>query len=184
MADSRLLNAHQAAAYLQLTPHTVRRLARSNEIPCFKVGGVWRFGKDQLDDWFDAKRLAGHGTTVLVVDDEEYMLYVMRRALEEEGFSVTTASSGAEALDSMGRSLPDLVLLDLKMPGMNGPEVIGEIRHRWGDLPVVILTGYPEGELVNQALQYSPITLLTKDALPAVVARTVKRQLGQYSSRS
>ena len=72
------------------------------------------------------------GSDVLVVDDEEYIRYAVGRTLKRDGFCVRTASNGLQALDLMWEKVPALVVLDLKMPGMNGPEVLKEIRRNWG----------------------------------------------------
>ena len=91
-----------------------------------------------------------------------------------EGFRSLTAPGGAEALEIFQRDVPDLVILDLRMPGMDGPTVLREIRKGWGAIPVIILTGYPDSELMNRALEYSPITLLAKPAAAEKIAATVK----------
>ena len=174
-----LLDVHQAARYLRLNEYTVRRLARESKIPAFKVGAVWRFMRSALHSWMDSQHGLSDERHILVVDDEEYVRYSLRRALEREGFFVTCASRGEEALEHMQREIPGLVLLDLKMPGMNGPEVLREIRRGWDNIPVVILTGYPESELVRRALQCSPITLVAKDASHEKIVETVKERLSR-----
>ena len=158
-----ILDARQAAKYLRINEQTVRRLAREREIPSFKVGGVWRFKVSSLDSWAEAQISGRERKRVLVVEDEADMSDLLRRILEKS-FFVSVARTGEDALAAMRSNLPDMVLLDLKLPGMQGPDVLAQIRQAWGDLPVVILTGYPESDLVNQALEYSPITLLSKTA--------------------
>jgi two-component system response regulator (stage 0 sporulation protein F) len=102
------------------------------------------------------------GSRVLVVDDEEFIRYTVRRILEKKGFHVTTTSDGAAALRLMEQRAPDLVLLDLKMPGMSGDRVLKKIRDRWARLPVIILTGCPESHLVDEAAAFSPTMFLSK----------------------
>ena len=172
-----LLDVRQTAEYLKLNEYTVRRLARGGEIPSSKVGGVWRFRRQLLDSWFDSQSAQQVRAHVLVVDDEEYIRHAMRRVLQAEGMLVTVASSGPEALRCVDQNPPDLVLLDLKMPEMDGPEVLMEIRRREPEIPVLILTGFPDSDLVSQALDHSPITLLTKDAPEAVVVEAVHEHL-------
>ena len=168
-----VLDAREAAGYLRINEQTVRRLAREGVIPAFKVGGVWRFKKSVLDAWAESQGTPRTGQRVLVVDDEEPILELLRRILSKEGFAVETTASGKRALDLIRQSAPDVVLLDLKIPDLDGATVLAEIRRNWGPLPVVILTGYPESELVSQALKFSPITLLAKGASDAQIVEAV-----------
>jgi len=77
---------------------------------------------------------------VLVVDDEPIVLDVLGRYLERGGFGVETASDGHAALDAIDRRLPDLVLLDLMLPGVDGIEVCRSVRSRAGGTAVIMLT--------------------------------------------
>jgi len=172
-----ILDARQAAQYLKINEQTIRRLARQKKIPAFRVGGVWRFNKSSLDHWAQQQHLSPGSRNVMVIDDEAAIREIVRRILEGEGFSVTTASGGRQALELMQQHLPDLVLLDLRMPGMDGATVLKEIRRQWGKLPVVILTGYPETNLMKQVLKYSPVTLLTKPFQPEQIIETVQTLL-------
>jgi CheY-like chemotaxis protein len=83
-------------------------------------------------------------TTVqlLLVDDEEEFRLTTGKALERRGFRVTGAGDGAEALKRIAERRPDVVLLDLKMPGMGGIETLQRLRERDATLPVVLLTGH------------------------------------------
>ena len=99
---------------------------------------------------------------VLVVDDEPYDRYAARRILEQKGFRVTEASSGPQALQFIEQERPDLVLLDLNMPGMDGARVLKKIREQWVDLPVVVLSGDSGGPLVAKVMEYAPTLVLSK----------------------
>jgi two-component system, OmpR family, KDP operon response regulator KdpE len=77
--------------------------------------------------------------TILVIDDEPQIRRVMRATLASQGYTVTEARSGEEALEMLRGEQPDLVLLDVNMPGMGGLEVCREIRSR-SDVPIVMLT--------------------------------------------
>lgn len=80
---------------------------------------------------------------ILVVDDEEGLRLLYKEELEEEGNEVVLASSGEEALEKLDTDGIDLVLLDIKMPGMDGVEVLRMVKERWKDLPVILCTAYP-----------------------------------------
>jgi DNA-binding response OmpR family regulator len=79
------------------------------------------------------------GRTILVVDDEPDLLNAVRLYLEDEGYQVLTATNGEEALAKVRTRLPDLIVLDVMMPQMNGFEALGEIR-RVSNVPVIMLT--------------------------------------------
>lgn len=84
---------------------------------------------------------------ILVVDDEEAIRDILNFALEQEGYQVVTAANGAEALDALGHGLPGLILLDMKMPVMDGWAFTRELRARYGhEVPVVVLTAAPDAQ--------------------------------------
>lgn len=76
---------------------------------------------------------------IALVDDDQNILTSVSMALEAEGYDVTTYKDGAEALDGLGRTPVDLAVLDIKMPRMDGMELLGRIRER-DDIPVIFLT--------------------------------------------
>ncbi|HEX6924236.1 MAG TPA: response regulator transcription factor [Longimicrobiaceae bacterium] len=80
--------------------------------------------------------------SILVVDDEPDISALVAYQLARESYRVRTATSGTEALEAIGRELPDLVVLDLMLPGISGLDVLAEIRRReeWRELPVILLT--------------------------------------------
>lgn len=183
MVDSTdVFDASEAADYLKINVQTVRRLARDREIPAFRVGGSWRFRRSWLERWAEAQ----HTTTsrsahVVAVDDEEVVLGFVQRTLADDNCAVSVATNGPDALELMGRRAPDLVILDLVMPGMGGPTLLGHVREKYGTVPVIILTAYPESEAMERAMEYSPITLLAKpprlqqflDAVNTALGRSV-----------
>ena len=81
---------------------------------------------------------------ILVVDDDPTVSDVVRRYLEQDGYLVRLAADGAEALTAAAALPPDLAVLDLMMPGIDGIEVCRRLRRQWPDLPVVMLTALGE----------------------------------------
>ena len=171
-----VLDAREAAQYLRINEQTVRRLARDNEIPAFKVGGSWRFKKSSLDRWAISQEMRPKtkGQRILVVDDDEDVRHVVRRALEREGFTVTTAAGGNEVVAMLDENPPNLIFLDLKMPDVDGPTLLKRIRAAWGHVQVIVLTGYPESDLMERALEHGPITLLSKPSTPKQIVQAVQ----------
>ncbi len=112
---------------------------------------------------------------VLIVEDDEIQLLLCKKELEEEGYDVTFARSGEEALESIQDSPCDLVILDLKMPGMDGMEVLGKIVSRYQKMKTVIHTGYPKckGEFISWLAD----AYLTKSADFSLLKKTVRQLL-------
>lgn len=81
---------------------------------------------------------------ILLVDDEANIRDLYSAELADEGYSVTTASSGEEALGLLDELKPDLITLDIRMPGMGGIEALRAIREKLPAVPVIMLTAYPE----------------------------------------
>ena len=81
---------------------------------------------------------------ILVVDDEENIRFLYQEELEEEGYTVDVAAHGQEALEKLNAFQPDLVTLDIRMPGMNGVETLRKIREVQRDLPVILCSAYGE----------------------------------------
>jgi len=81
---------------------------------------------------------------ILVVDDEENIRELFREELEEEGYEVHLASGGEEAIRMVDEVNPDLVTLDIRMPGMDGIETLRAIKEKRRELPMVMCTAYPE----------------------------------------
>ncbi len=81
---------------------------------------------------------------ILLVDDEEGIQLLYREELKEEGFTVISAYNGDEALEKFRQEAPDLVILDINMPGMNGIEVLRQMKEINPDLPVILNSAYQE----------------------------------------
>jgi excisionase family DNA binding protein len=160
--NADVLNITEAAAFLGAHEQTVRRMARRGAIPCFKVGKDWRFRRDALLRWTDEWQLGGGQCSVLIIDDEEKICKALTKVVEQLGCRVRQATSGAKGLALVAQEVPDLILLDLLMPDMNGPQFLKELRATSPGIPVTIVTGYPEGDLMAEAMQYGPLGLLAK----------------------
>lgn len=114
---------------------------------------------------------------LVVVDDHLVVREGLRFMLEEadEGFVlVGDAGDGAAALDIIGRVQPDVVLMDLRMPGMDGLEAIKRVRTTWPHIAVLILTTYNEDDLMIRGLQAGASGYLLKDANRATLFRAIR----------
>jgi two-component system, NarL family, response regulator YdfI len=114
---------------------------------------------------------------IVVVDDHLVVREGLRFMLEEadEGFVlVGDAGDGASALDVVGKVQPDVVLMDLRMPGMDGLEAIQRMRAAWPDIAVLILTTYNEDDLMIRGLQKGACGYLLKDTDRATLFRAIR----------
>ncbi len=99
---------------------------------------------------------------ILIVDDEKNYPTIIGEILKEEGFIPITASSGLAALDILKQDYIDLVLTDVKMPGMNGIELLEQLRGMKPDLPVIIMTAYGSVEQAVEAMEKGAYTFILK----------------------
>lgn len=101
-------------------------------------------------------------TRVLIVDDEGNMRWVLTEALTTAGYDVMSVSSGPEALQQMAKSPADLIILDLKLKGMDGLATLRRLRERWPDVVVMILTAYGTVTTAVEAMQLGAADYLRK----------------------
>ena len=99
--------------------------------------------------------------SVLMVDDEAQFRATTERILTRKGFRTILAESGEAAIDKLGEA-PDVVVLDIKMPGMDGHQVLAEIKKRLPDLPVIMLTGHGDLRSAQESLIQGAFDYLTK----------------------
>lgn len=151
--SENLMDIKETAEYLKMNKMTVYKLARDGKIPAFKIASEWRFKKELIDQWLMSQlkgqeslaadvrtRAAGPGKKILVVDDDELTREFFKRLLQE--YTITTAATGEESVYMVGRERFDLVLLDIKMPGMDGIETLRQIRALKPGLPVIMISAH------------------------------------------
>jgi EAL domain-containing protein (putative c-di-GMP-specific phosphodiesterase class I) len=112
---------------------------------------------------------------ILLVDDELPLLRAFRQLLTLAGYSVVTASNGLEALSQIDSTSFDVIVSDIRMPGMDGLALLRAIRAKDLDLPVVFLTGSPAMESAVEALEYGAFRYLTKPIVVEELTRVVER---------
>jgi DNA-binding NtrC family response regulator len=114
---------------------------------------------------------------ILVIDDEEIVCLSCQRILSEEGYDVYTRLSGPEGLRLIAEEPFDLVIVDLKMPGMDGIEVLQAIKRDYPQIPVIMMTGYATVESAVEAMKSGAFDYLPKPFTPDEVAVVVKKAL-------
>ncbi len=100
--------------------------------------------------------------TILIVDDEKNYLLVLSAVLEEEGYEVLTTASSQEALEILKASDVDLVLTDMKMPGLDGIELLEQIKNRDPELPVIMMTAHGTVDKAVEAMQKGAYSYILK----------------------
>jgi excisionase family DNA binding protein len=158
---AELMTVEEVADYLRVTKKTIYRLLEGNKIPAAKVGRQWRFEKVTIDVWLHEKSV-GSKARVLVIDDDETIRALFEETIEELGHRVISAHTGSEGLQLAKEQDFDLVFLDLKMPGMDGAELFRQMRAVKPELPVTIITGYPNSEMMARALDQGPFGVMNK----------------------
>jgi len=116
---------------------------------------------------------------VLIVDDDEVIRSLLRLTLPSEGFDVVEAESGDHALELANGRAPALVLLDWRMPGRSGAEVLTELKQRYPRTPVIVLTAEPETPNRKQAESLGADVFVTKPFSPLQLLSTIERLLAE-----
>jgi len=143
------LTLGQAAKYLGVAQSTIRKWSDQGRVPAFYTpGGHRRYRRGDLDNFLQRSgpAAAAGGPVVLIVDDDERLREYVRVNLEMEGYSVREAGSAEEGLSVLEESTPDLVLLDVMMPEVDGWEMLKRVqeRHGVGAIPVIMFSGKVE----------------------------------------
>jgi excisionase family DNA binding protein len=193
--DEIFLTTEEVLEYLQVNLRTVYRLIKAGKIPAVRVGRQWRFRKRDIDAWLDAQRpprerapvgFEARSTRatlqrprVLVVDDENSIRELLSKTLALAEYDVETAADGRAALEHVRHGHYDLVITDLKMPGLDGLSLIREVRRLDATLPIIIITGYSTESSAIEALNLGVAGYLTKPFRVPQVLAAAGRALGE-----
>ena len=194
MIGDTFLTTDEVLEYLQVNLRTVYRLIKAGKLPAVRVGCQWRFRKGDLDAWLESQRArtarsaqalsssspsAPTASTtrprILVVDDEASIRDLLSKTLALADYDVDVAPDGREAVERLRMLAYDLLITDLKMPGMDGLGVIREARRLKADLPVIIITGFSTEASAIEAANLGVAGYLTKPfRVPRVLAVAAK----------
>jgi excisionase family DNA binding protein len=147
-AGTEWLTLGQAATYLGVAQSTVRKWSDGGRLPAFYTpGGHRRFRRSDLDSFLAGSSVGGTASAasalVLIVDDDAQLREFIRVNLEMDGYAVREASNADEGLAALEEEPPDLILLDVMMPGMSGWEMLQRVQeqHGVGTIPVIMFSG-------------------------------------------
>jgi excisionase family DNA binding protein len=161
LLSHNLLTVKETAAYLRIPLPTVYYLVQRGQIPAIQIGGRWRIKKSCLDR--DILRQGREGQpTVLVVDDDPGLQELFQTYLRKIGFSRVVVGTAKDAMTSLRKQKFDLMFLDLQLPDGPGDQVYKIAKQIDPDLNVIVITGYPDSEMLDRILQVSPVTVLKK----------------------
>ena len=203
--DDTFLTTAEVIAYLHVNLRTVYRLLKAGQLPAVRVGRQWRFRKADVDAWLDGRRSSGQaapavpagptgvpasppGTAlpsvattprILVADDEEAIRELLARTLALAEYDVRTVADGQSAIDLLRAERFQLLITDLRMPGIDGLAVIREARRLSQALPVVIITGFPSEASAIEAINLGVSGYLTKPFRVAKVLAVAAKALGE-----
>jgi excisionase family DNA binding protein len=192
MIDETFLTTEEVLEYLQVNLRTVYRLIKAGKIPAVRVGRQWRFRKRDIDAWLDSQRARGSARAtaptpaseplvggsrprVLVVDDEASIRDLLAKTLALAEYDVDVTPDGRSALERLRMYSYDLLIADLKMPGLDGLTVIREAKRYKSDLPIIIITGFSTESSAIEAVNLGVAGYLTKPfRVPQVLAAAAK----------
>lgn len=116
---------------------------------------------------------------ILIVEDDQSYLWIIREKFVAEGFSVVTAGNGEEGLKMADEEKPDLILLDIMMPKMDGIEMAGQIKAKGLNIPIIFLTNMSDLEHMNKAIETIKADYVVKSDTPAdKLVDLVKNKIG------
>ena len=172
-SSHNLLTVKETAEYLRIPIPTVYYLVQRGQIPGIQIGGRWRIKKSALD--IDILRQEKQGQpTALVVDDDPGIQELFKTFLKEIGFSRMVVGTANEAISRLRKQKFNLMFLDLQLPDAPGDQVYKTAKQIDPGLNVIVITGYPDSEVLDRILQISPVTVLKKPLKIEQLIQTVK----------
>ena len=183
-AEPDWLTLGQAAKYLGVAQSTIRKWSDVGRLPAFYTpGGHRRYRRGDLDEFLKRSASPGRGDTVkpsiLIVDDDDRLREFVRVNLEMEGYTVREASSVEQGLAALEEESPDLILLDVMMPQVDGWEMLRRVqeRHGVGAIPVVMFSGKVDDETLADAESRGAQAFIGKPFNPQQLIESTKQLL-------
>jgi DNA-binding response OmpR family regulator len=112
---------------------------------------------------------------ILVVDDESIVLESCKRVLEADGFEASLVPSADKALDAMEHGDFALLLIDVKMPGHDGIYLMREVREKWPDMPIIVMSGYHTLETIEEAIETGADAFIPKPFTPDELLEKIRK---------
>lgn len=197
--DDVFLTTEEVLEYLQVNLRTVYRLIKAGRIPAVRVGRQWRFRKADIDRWLEGQQAvsprrptdtAGASRSasdtgpsrrprILVADDEASIRDLLTKTLALAEYDVDAAPDGRAALGRLQGTSYDLLITDLKMPGMDGLALIRDARRLAPGLPIIIITAFSTEASAIEAINLGVSGYLTKPFRLAKILSAAAKALGE-----
>jgi excisionase family DNA binding protein len=198
--DDVFLTTEEVLEYLQVNLRTVYRLIKAGKIPAVRVGRQWRFRKADIDLWLEAQQTGGGGRAtgaalesstpapepgsarrprVLVVDDEASIRDLLTKTLALAEYDVDASPDGRSAIGRLRAGSYDLLITDLRMPGMDGLSLIRDAKRLAPTMPVVIMTAYSTEASAIEAINLGVSGYLTKPFRITKILSVAAKALGE-----
>lgn len=178
------LTLGQAATYLGVAQSTMRKWSDVGRVSAFYTpGGHRRYRRSDLDQFLDRSGRGGGGASegplVLIVDDDDRIREYVRVNLEAEGYVVREASSAEEGLEALDEESPDLILLDVMMPKVDGWEMLQRVheKHGVGAIPVIMFSGKVDEQSAAEATSRGAQGFIGKPFDPRALIDSTKQLL-------
>jgi excisionase family DNA binding protein len=183
-AEPDWLTLGQAAKYLGVAQSTIRKWSDVGRLPAFYTpGGHRRYRRGDLEDFLKRSASPGRGESarpsILIVDDDDRLREFVRVNLEMEGYTVREAASVEQGLAALEEEPPDLILLDVMMPQVDGWEMLRRVqeRHGVGAIPVVMFSGKVDDETLADAESRGAQAFIGKPFNPQQLIESTKQLL-------
>src|SRR5438132_13934190 len=181
--ETEWLTLGQAARFLGVAQSTIRKWSDQGRVPAFYTpGGHRRYRRADLDAFLERSGPTGTGSggpVVLIVDDDPRLREYVRVNLEMEGYAVREAGNAEEGLNVLEEASPDLVLLDVMMPGVDGWEMLQRVqeRHGVGAIPVIMFSGKVDEQAATEAASRGAQAFVGKPFSPQELIDQTKQLL-------
>ena len=179
-SEPQWLTLGEAARYLGVAQSTIRKWSDSGRVRAFYTPGRHRrYRRDDLDTFLESSGpAAGEGPLVLIVDDDEQVREYVRVNLEAEGYNVREAGNAEEGLLAVEESQPDLVLLDVMMPQVDGWQMLQQLQERHGEaVPVVMFSGKADAATADEVAERGARGFIGKPFDPGQLIEKTKQLL-------
>jgi len=194
--EERLFSIDEISKYLNIPKSTIYKLSQDKKIPSVKIGKQLRFRKSSIDKWLSEKE--SHNASpifvnnspdqkqaskrILLVDDDQMVLKTITKLLAVYGYAVEPAESGEEALLKVKAADFDLLITDIRMPGINGIETIKRMRELNANttksgMPEIVITGFADTAIEEQARSIGITDYMYKPFATTDFIKTVENKL-------
>ena len=196
--EEKLFSIDELSKYLNIPKSTIYKLSQKSEIPACKIGKQLRYRKSSIDKWLSEKESYSAkpffvnnsvGSTskqtrkrILLVDDDQMVLKTITKLLSAYGYAVEPVESGEEALEKIKHSDFDLLITDIRMPGINGIETIKRIRElntntTKSGMPEIVITGYADTAIEEEARSIGITDYMYKPFVTSDFIKAVEQKL-------